>query len=74
MPNSQDTGMNHTGFRLVKDVIDMNMKTRIIKLSTIFLIAIFSNSAWSQSVEFTPSYGYQFGAKVSDLLWVFKSS
>ena len=20
MPNSQDTGMNHTGFRLVKDV------------------------------------------------------
>lgn len=52
----------------------MNMKTRIIKLSTIFIIAVFSNSSWSQSVEITPSYGYQFGAKVSDYYGYLKAA
>ncbi len=50
------------------------MKTRLIHLFTIIVTGICSSNLASQSIEFTPSYGYQFGARVSDYYGYLKAS
>jgi len=45
-------------------LINNTQKMKHLKSLFLFLFTLFISSAWSQTFEITPSYGYQFGSKL----------